>query len=363
MKRLGGTKETDVETKSPWPPVRWTAGTSGGEGEARAGLLLRQAIDRRPLDEAVLATIRARLPRLPVRPASRILIWQVAAGLGLMLSGGALVGAATHFLRREAPQAPPVSPQTPPTAPPRRARLHARAGAGTSTPGSVDPRLEPVLPLAPSPVPEAASDERALPSRRPGLGAPAPPRSSNAPVVVAAPEGPSSLAREARLLADVLHALRQDDDAAAALALLDRHGVGFSETGELTREARVARIEALLRLHRNDEALTLLDAMTLPPAGISREPLVARGELRARANRCAAAAADFDVLLAPGAAPDRDTVAERALYGRASCRAREEDLAGARADLNRYLARYPNGRFAAAAAAALDPAGGETPKP
>ena len=50
----------------------------------------------------------------------------------------------------------------------------------------------------------------------------------------------------------------------------------------------------------------------------------------------------------------RPDTEERALYGRASCRERVGQRAGARADLERYLARFPRGRFASAVRTALD---------
>jgi TolA-binding protein len=79
--------------------------------------------------------------------------------------------------------------------------------------------------------------------------------------------------------------------------------------------------------------------------------LVARAELRAERGRCGAALNDFNPLLAAEAPPD--LVTERALYGRATCRAQQGDGAGARRDLEHYLARFPSGRFADQAQAAI----------
>jgi hypothetical protein len=324
---------------------RWTDGTADDKREARAGLLLRQAINRHPLGDEELAAIRSRLSELPARTAPRTLVWQLAVGLALMLSGGALVGAATHFLRREpAIEAPRPKPEPAPASGRSHARPQARASApvaAVETPPGVAPPAAPEL----APTASIALAPRPRASGRP--------RSSPSPIGAITPDPPSALAREAHLLADVLHKLRQDEDPAAALALLDAHAADFSSTGALADEAKTARIEALLRLHRNDQALTLLEAMPLAPTGVGREPMVARGELRARAERCAAAVADFDVLLAPAGRPADDAVTERALYGRASCRAQARDVAGSRADLKLYLARFPAGRFATAAREAL----------
>ena len=78
---------------------------------------------------------------------------------------------------------------------------------------------------------------------------------------------------------------------------------------------------------------------------------VTRAELLARAHRCAEATADFDQLLAPGAAP---AVRERALYGRASCELQGVHPAEAIPDLDSYLAEFPDGRFAPTVRAAME---------
>jgi hypothetical protein len=155
---------------------------------------------------------------------------------------------------------------------------------------------------------------------------------------------PSALAQESRLLAGALHKLRQEHDPGQALAMLDEHRARFEAKGALEPEANVTRIEALLRLGRHDQALGLLDGLALTTAGVGREMLVARAELRAERGRCGAALNDFNPLLSADAAPD--LVSERALYGRATCRAQMGDGTGARTDLEQYLARFPKGRFA-----------------
>jgi len=59
--------------------------------------------------------------------------------------------------------------------------------------------------------------------------------------------------------------------------------------------------------------LGLLDGLALTTAGVGREMLVARAELRAEKGRRAAALNDFNSLLSADAPPD--AVSERALYG------------------------------------------------
>jgi TolA-binding protein len=75
-----------------------------------------------------------------------------------------------------------------------------------------------------------------------------------------------------------------------------------------------------------------------------------RGELRASSGRCREATADFAWAL--GHQPTTATT-ERALFGRAACNKTLRDLNGARADYSEYLERFPSGKFAAAAEAAL----------
>jgi TolA-binding protein len=162
---------------------------------------------------------------------------------------------------------------------------------------------------------------------------------------------PSALAQESRLLAGAIHKLRQERNPGQALAMLDQHRARFGARGALEPEAEVTRIEALLRLGRHDQALELLDGQVLTATGVGREMLVARAELRAEKGRCGAALNDFNLLLATEAAPD--LVTERALYGRATCRAQQGDWAGARSDLEHYLTRFPSGRFANQARVAI----------
>jgi hypothetical protein len=148
-----------------------------------------------------------------------------------------------------------------------------------------------------------------------------------------------------------LAVLRRQDDASAALALLDEHDRRFPG-GDLTGEATLARVEALLRAKRSDEALALLERLGPEiAAGDQRKLLLTRAELRAATGQCAAAIEELDVLLR--GEPRADPLTERALWGRAACRAARGDAVLARADLESYLMMFPSGRFAAAARDAL----------
>lgn len=178
------------------------------------------------------------------------------------------------------------------------------------------------------------------------------------PAGVSAPAAPAAepplaetrLQTESRVLGAALRALRQEHDAAAALRLLDDHRGQFPD-GALVPEATAARVDALLVLGRRAEALALLRGMSLMGLSRAAELRVLRGELLLEAGHPAEALADFSTVL--GADTLQDAVVERALYGRASGRAKSGDSAGARRDLEAYLARFPAGRFADAARESL----------
>jgi tetratricopeptide (TPR) repeat protein len=268
---------------------------------------------------------------------------RLAISLALLASGGALTAAAQRYLHR----APPAPAALPPPAP---ASLQAPARARTPAPPA---------PPALAPPDEPAPRFEASPRRTHRVADPSavrpPALSEQAPVVpppVPPAATPSALAEESALVAEALRRLRQADDAPAALALLDAHAQRFP-AGALAPEATLARIEALFKMHRTDDALSLLDRTTPVPRGRGRDLLVARAELRAKAGRRAAAIEDFDQLLTGD--PVLDPITERALWGRAACRAAAGDAPGARRDLEDYLSRFPEGRFARDARAALRP--------
>jgi hypothetical protein len=308
------------------------------EAEARAGQLLRSAIVAEPLDASSLADIHDRLPD-ERRPAPRRLVLRLSLAVALFLAGGGVVMSAT-LLGRWAPFRTASAPAV--TVPVAPAPARRRAAA----PASVTPAL------AAEVAPLGASVEPAPRARRarPTAVEPAPLEADLAPSATPAP-APSAIAEEAGLVGAALRKLREQGDAAGALALLDEHDSRFSEAGGLADEARTTRVEALLRLGEHGRALALLDEHAPRPSGRGRELLASRGELRANAGRCREAVADFDALLGDETASDG--VTERALYGRAACRARLGAGGDARADLEAYVARFPAGQFAARARAAL----------
>ena len=166
--------------------------------------------------------------------------------------------------------------------------------------------------------------------------------------VLAVEPVPSSIAEESRLLTAALQLLRQQHDARSALSALDEYGKRFPN-GTLSREATLARIDALLELDDRVHALEILDRTQLTELPRARELAVLRGELRGAVGRCNQAVADL------GSALDGsgDALEERALWGRASCRSRLGDSAGARSDLGQIISRFPQGNFASKARQAL----------
>jgi len=125
------------------------------------------------------------------------------------------------------------------------------------------------------------------------------------------------------------------------------------DPGTLGKETTLFREALSLRAARNPRAaIAVLDhyAAVYPHGSYAAEVTVLRGELAADAGDCAAAITNFDRALVSPASPGLE---ERALYGRAACHQRAGERAGARADFQRYLERFPSGRWAEHAKAAL----------
>ena len=348
-------------------PVRgaWTALHGVHDDEARAGALLRQAIVREPMSDTQLAAVRARLRRNRAPAPRGARLAQIAVGLAVMLAAGVLLAAARRFLSWPVsePAPPAVSVKAEPRAVHGHARRRAAAEVAALPAAPVAPAEEPIpaipepaslLPVAPPRAPRPARAGASRPTARAAVAVDEPAPAAEAPASVEQPPPSlvtSRLAEESRLLTLALRKLRQDNDPAGALVTLDEHARRFGTLGALAAEADTARVEALLRLGRHGDALVRLEGLALAPAGSSRGLLAARAELRAEQGRCTAAMIDFDRLLAR--AGEHDAIVERALHGRAGCRAQVGDVAGARADLETYLERFPDGRFAAEARATL----------
>src|SRR5262245_13680226 len=394
------------------PVERWLSRPAGGrEAEDRFAALVRDAGTPGPLGAVARARVWSRLRR---RPASRARIarlrWSVA--LSVLLTSGVVLGAlsarkwwptnttrtvpesapakprAAHGVRglarpalppapttnapppvgepvpAVAPPAPPVDepvPQAAPPAPPVRAiaaRHASPARAQIVAKAEPEQREADRAPeqRAADRAPEVRAADRApevrAADRAPDASAPPQLETARPDPVAPAPPPPapaSALSGEAPLLSGALAQLRQKRDARAALAALDEYRTRYPN-GTLKREAARARIDALLLLGRNDEALAELRDLTLQPGGRDQELRLIRGELTA-ASDCKRAFADFDRILNEQAAA---ALVERALHGRAACRLRVGDEAGATHDLTEYLRRFPAGRFAPEARRALE---------
>ncbi len=286
--------------------------------EARAGAFLGEARSTVGLSDVEIGTIERRLSR-PGRGRRGVLLWPALAAIAMMLAAGsvtALVGGWRPRLpfvgRASETEAPsPARPakvrpthksvgetdgtaSEPSTAPPSEAPAVTEFPAASATTPAPEPR--------PSPVVRRAPRQESFPA--PLSGAPADSLPS---------EGP--LSTEARSLADALARWRRDGNGEAALALLAAHERRF-RNGTFSVECRVARAEILLALKRRDQALVVLDSLSLAGLPRAREIETIRGELRARDGRCQDARADLARVLAGGGDDDLGRRATRAL---ASC--------------------------------------------
>jgi hypothetical protein len=299
------------------PVTRWANEATGGGPDAELGDVFRALASEEPLDAPALAAVGRRLAqqsgaasRRPLRFLPLALaVLVVGSGVALAeWSGSGLRQLQTYVLR----------PKT--------------SGRGTP-PRALSPRVQ---------APRSA-DVPAAPTE------PTEPELSAAPVVTAPPAvsnrsfhpAPSALSLETELLQKAFTKLRRERDAHGALALLDDYQARFPH-GLMSLEAATARVDALLLLGRRSDALSLLSRLPLERLGRQTELTLVRAELQAERD-CNQALGDFDAVLAAAASGG---LAERALYGRAGCRLRLGQAAAGHADLQAYLARFPEGRFA-----------------
>jgi hypothetical protein len=203
-----------------------------------------------------------------------------------------------------------------------------------TAPPRVEPLLKPAVSVTPiqyadrmpAVVPPSAAERPAVPPAT--MPAPAP--STPPPVAPTPSHNPA-----ARHLKEVVHALRVEHAPRSALDLLDRHASELAGNA-FAEEALLLRVEAMLALRQQPEALRLLDGMSLSQVASSSVLLVTRGQLRANANRCTEAVADFDLVLTRALRPSK-----QALQGRAQCKQKLGDALGAKADLERLNREFP----------------------
>ena len=149
------------------------------------------------------------------------------------------------------------------------------------------------------------------------------------------------------LFGQAMRKLRTENDPSGALIALREHAHAYPRS-HLSTERGILEVESLLALHRDQDALARLDTMPLDELPRAGERLVVRGELRAAARRWPEASADFDRALSR--VSGSPAWYERALWGRAVARLRCGEREAGLADVESYLDRYPDGRFAAEAA-------------
>jgi hypothetical protein len=266
--------------------------------EARAGVFLDDARPATGLRDAEIAAILRRgFRRERVRPQVRLL--PVVLALAVLLVTGTVMAVVSgwrpHFPSSSDTDAPSSEAQ------PARSKPRAKV-AVTRLPSPAiesEPGAEPAPPSTPPsrPQPRRVAHVETAPS-------PEPP---------ALAEG--ALSVEARSLANALERWRRDGKAESALALLDAHDRRFSG-GALRVESRVARAEILLALSRKEQALAVLDGLSLAGLPRSRELSTLRGELRAQAGRCPEARADLARVLT---STKTDDLGKRAIRAMSSC--------------------------------------------
>jgi hypothetical protein len=299
--------------------TRWAEGAPDDELDARLGELFRDASAEEPLSKRALAAVALRLERRSDVGMRAFFRYATLLAIGMLSGTGVAVAGfgVAHFVERAQAQ------RNAGFAPAPRAPRPTRTAVGV-----------PVAPPAPTaPEPEAAVVQEPAVER---MEAPSLAASSVA------------LARETELLAATLTALRRDSNPERALVLLDMYDRAFPR-GALALEAGSARLDALLSLGRTHDALALLDRLPLGRMARRRELAVIRAELRAKGDP-SRAVRDFDAALALGLSGGLE---ERALFGRAGSRFRASATELARRDLEAYLERYPEGRFASEARARL----------
>ena len=306
-------------------PERWTDDDSASV-EGRLGELFRSVEKPVPLSPAALARVHARLGSARQSSGMRRRIREAVLAGTMLLAGSSLAVAGWGVNEWWSGRV-----RQPERALPSGASM---SGALQASKRSAPQVARPASPAAAEE--DTDSPDIAVPLAPRGFGARNADRSSNT-----APADSSELASESLALQAVLVKLRREHDAKGALMLLDQSQPLFAR-GTLALEAQVARVDALLALNRQSEALAILNQLPLAHIGRGGELRLLRAELRAK-DDCGLALADFDVLVKHTLSP---ALAERALYGRAACEVRVGDSRNAQRDFRDYLTRFPQGRFA-----------------
>jgi hypothetical protein len=326
--------------------LRWRETSSDPRAlTARAAGLVEAARDVAPASPETLARIKVQvLARRPSRAGRGLPLGLRFAMLAAIVLASVATAKGTMILwRRHVATSAGSTSSVRPNPPPPRPR--ARAAASEAAP---------VLPPVPAPeappvlAPEAMvnAPARAPHHRRTALVAPRP-----------HPAEDAAATTEAQLVARALSRLRQANDPAGALVLLDQYARVFPR-GILESEALSARLEAVIQMDDRKTALRLLDGRSAFAGRLGWQQLLTRAELRTSAGRHADGLSDFNRLLAPSGLTAPGDL-ERALYGRAVCLGQLGQDDRARADLISYQRRFPDGKHAAEVARLLKGAGPE----
>jgi hypothetical protein len=356
-------------------PARAPAGESAGEAHKRRSPRLHRAAPALVAAPAPAAAVPAAaepavtLPEVPdpllfpPSAAASTSVWAPLEVQGKASSPSPPVRAATAIGASQRsprpippPNATPVARRTG-QAPDRQiAMVSHQPGLPSHALRALNPSLAPALAYpAPSAAPArvgAAAPSSPLPAAAPAAP-PAPPPSADRPMHLPAiaPPVPATAPKPAlsdpAMFGQAMRKLRAEQDPAGALAILREHGKAYPKS-PLAGERGTLEVEALLDLHREREALALLDGMALEGLPRSGERLVVRGELRAAARRWLEANQDFESALSRTSGSP--AWHERALWGRGVSRLRLGQREGGMADVEQYLDTYPQGRFAGEAA-------------
>jgi hypothetical protein len=143
---------------------------------------------------------------------------------------------------------------------------------------------------------------------------------------------------ESALLATALQRLHREHDASGALSLLEAYPRRFPR-GQLAGEVALVEAEALLKLGRREALVERLDPDIVGKYPRAPELALLRAEALSKLGRCAEALPAFSALLD---GPLEPQTRERALFGRALCRATVGRSEGAREDLARLLVEFPS---------------------
>jgi hypothetical protein len=223
---------------------------------------------------------------------------------------------------------PAVSPATP------SAVVNPTLGVRSPEAAATSPAVAPLAVPAASAPPPVPAPPAAQPAAAP------PPAAQTAPAQ-------KSASSDRALFGQAIRRLRTENNPSAALVALHEHAKAYPRSA-LGGERTALEVEALLALHRDRDALALLDTMALDELPRSGERFVVRGELRAAARRWQEACADFERALAR--VSGSPAWHERALWGRGVARLHLGEREAGLDDMEHYLDGYPKGRFAAEAA-------------